>query len=313
MPAEALLFDVDGTLVDSVELHARAWQEAFDHFGKHIPFEAIRAQIGKGGDELMKALLGPEEMKRRGKKIDAYRSDLYKRKYLKAVRCFPRVCDLFQELRRRKVRIAHSSVRRLLWVTWNEWSASATTWSVARGSPSITGRSSASSARSSRVPCRKSTGTSTVARCSARSTPGLPTGCSGNPTNARPSTSASGASDCACQVIRPPIDLPPANSGSRSRAATATDSRMRSWSAGGRSMRRFPCSMYGNSYRSVATPSAASAPDNFSRKGWRMPAPAPCARTYRHHDSCGRRRITSASPRAARALPAGPDSARAPG
>jgi len=109
MPAEALLFDVDGTLVDSVDLHARAWQEAFDHFGKHIPFEAIRAQIGKGGDELMKALLGPEELKRRGKKIDAYRSDLYKRKYLKAVRCFPRVCDLFQELRRRNVRIALAS------------------------------------------------------------------------------------------------------------------------------------------------------------------------------------------------------------
>jgi len=76
MPAEALLFDVDGTLVDSVDLHARAWQEAFEHFGIRIPYQAIRAQIGKGGDELMKALLEPEELKRRGKKIDAYRTDL---------------------------------------------------------------------------------------------------------------------------------------------------------------------------------------------------------------------------------------------
>jgi phosphoglycolate phosphatase-like HAD superfamily hydrolase len=109
MPAEALLFDVDGTLVDSVDLHARAWQEAFEHFGKRIPYDAIRAQIGKGGDELMKELLEPEELKRRGKKIDAYRTDLYKRKYLKEVRGFPRVCDLFQELRRRNVRIALAS------------------------------------------------------------------------------------------------------------------------------------------------------------------------------------------------------------
>src|SRR5438874_1262187 len=73
MPAEALLFDVDGTLVDSVDLHARAWQEAFEHFGIRIPYQAIRAQIGKGGDELMKALLEPEELKRRGKKIAATR------------------------------------------------------------------------------------------------------------------------------------------------------------------------------------------------------------------------------------------------
>jgi len=109
MPAEALLFDVDGTLVDSVDLHARAWQEAFEHFGKRIPYDAIRAQIGKGGDELMKELLEPEELKRRGKKIDAYRTDLYKRKYLKEVRGLPRVCDLFQELRRRNVRIALAS------------------------------------------------------------------------------------------------------------------------------------------------------------------------------------------------------------
>jgi Haloacid dehalogenase-like hydrolase len=30
---EAVIFDIDGTLVDSVDLHARAWQEALQHFG----------------------------------------------------------------------------------------------------------------------------------------------------------------------------------------------------------------------------------------------------------------------------------------
>ncbi|HUF16903.1 MAG TPA: HAD hydrolase-like protein, partial [Thermoanaerobaculia bacterium] len=33
---EAIIFDVDGTLVDSNDLHARAWQEAFAHFGKEL-------------------------------------------------------------------------------------------------------------------------------------------------------------------------------------------------------------------------------------------------------------------------------------
>lgn len=97
MPAEAVLFDIDGTLVDSVDLHARAWQEAFEHFGKRIPFQSIRAQIGKGGDQLMKEFLSPEELERLADSIDKYRSELYKRKYLGQVRPFPRVRQLFQD------------------------------------------------------------------------------------------------------------------------------------------------------------------------------------------------------------------------
>jgi len=44
----AFIFDIDGTLVDSNELHVDAWDRAFRHFGKQFPREALRAQIGKG-------------------------------------------------------------------------------------------------------------------------------------------------------------------------------------------------------------------------------------------------------------------------
>ncbi|MCA1660558.1 MAG: HAD family phosphatase, partial [Verrucomicrobiaceae bacterium] len=44
----AAIFDLDGTLVDSNELHVRAWQETFRHFGTEIPLERLREQIGKG-------------------------------------------------------------------------------------------------------------------------------------------------------------------------------------------------------------------------------------------------------------------------
>jgi phosphoglycolate phosphatase-like HAD superfamily hydrolase len=109
MPSEALLFDIDGTLVDSVDLHARSWEEAFEHFGMRIPFAKIRPQIGKGGDELMKTLLPRQELEKRGEEIDRWRSDLFKRKFLGQVRAFPRVRELFQELLRRKLRIALAS------------------------------------------------------------------------------------------------------------------------------------------------------------------------------------------------------------
>ena len=57
----------------------------------------------------MKELLSPEELERSGEELDAFRSDLYKRKYLGQVRAFPRVRELFQELLRRGIRIALAS------------------------------------------------------------------------------------------------------------------------------------------------------------------------------------------------------------
>src|ERR1700737_954106 len=44
----AAIFDLDGTLLDSVDLHAIAWQEAMLEFGHDVSFEQARSQIGKG-------------------------------------------------------------------------------------------------------------------------------------------------------------------------------------------------------------------------------------------------------------------------
>lgn len=109
MATEAVIFDVDGTLVDSVDLHARAWQQAFAHFGHRISFEGIRAQIGKGGDQLMPVFLSQDELSLKGETIEAFRAGLWKGEYLKQVRAFPGVRELFQALLRRGLRIALAS------------------------------------------------------------------------------------------------------------------------------------------------------------------------------------------------------------
>jgi HAD superfamily hydrolase (TIGR01509 family) len=105
----AVIFDIDGTLIDSVDLHAGAWQEALRHFGYDRPFEEVRAQIGKGGDLVMAALLPDEEVRRRGKEIEAYRLDLFKREYLPRVRPFPAVRELFERIEADGKRIALAS------------------------------------------------------------------------------------------------------------------------------------------------------------------------------------------------------------
>ena len=75
---KAVIFDIEGTLVDSVDLHAQAWQEAFAHFGHEVAFADVRAQIGKGGDQLMPVFLSQEELDRRKDAIEVYRSNLFK-------------------------------------------------------------------------------------------------------------------------------------------------------------------------------------------------------------------------------------------
>jgi HAD superfamily hydrolase (TIGR01549 family) len=104
-----VIFDVDGTLVDSVDLHARAWQEAFEHFGKRFDYERVRYQIGKGGDQLMPVFLSEDELDEFGEELEEYRGQLFKRDYLPRVKGFPAVRELFERVGREGLQIALAS------------------------------------------------------------------------------------------------------------------------------------------------------------------------------------------------------------
>ncbi len=95
----AFIFDIDGTLVDSNELHVDSWDRAFRRFGKQFSREKLRAQIGKGSDQYLPEFLTPDELDRFGKELDDYRSDLFRKEYLPKVRAFPKVQELFERIR----------------------------------------------------------------------------------------------------------------------------------------------------------------------------------------------------------------------
>jgi HAD superfamily hydrolase (TIGR01549 family) len=96
---KAVIFDIDGTLIDSVDLHAKAWVEALKHFGHEIAFQDLRSQIGKGGDQILHGLLPPEAIEQRGEEIKDFRADLFRRRYMPQVRAFPGVRELFERIR----------------------------------------------------------------------------------------------------------------------------------------------------------------------------------------------------------------------
>jgi HAD superfamily hydrolase (TIGR01509 family) len=81
----------------------------FFRYGVQTDFRAVRDQIGKGGDKLMKVFLSEEQIARWGKQIEAERSELFKREYLPQVKPFPELRELFERLRRDEIEIALAS------------------------------------------------------------------------------------------------------------------------------------------------------------------------------------------------------------
>jgi HAD superfamily hydrolase (TIGR01509 family) len=105
----AAIFDIDGTLVDSNDLHAEAWRRVFQQFGRDIPFDQVRAQIGKGGDQLMPVFFSKEELDRIGKVMEKTRGQLFKSEFMPKVRPFPGVRDLFERLKADGLKITLAS------------------------------------------------------------------------------------------------------------------------------------------------------------------------------------------------------------
>jgi HAD superfamily hydrolase (TIGR01549 family) len=112
-PLKVVIFDIDGTLTDSVDIHAMAWQEALLHFGHEISYEKVRRQIGKGGDQLLQTLLSRSEYDDHGQKLEDFRGELFKRKYMKLIRPLSMVPELFRRIREQgtKVVLASSAKR----------------------------------------------------------------------------------------------------------------------------------------------------------------------------------------------------------
>jgi len=102
---DAVLFDVDGTLVDSNDLHATAWLEAFRHFGIVLPYERVRSQIGKGGDNLIPSLLPDDIADRLHEEIETFRGELFMRDYLPRSRPFPGAADLLRRLHEEEAKL----------------------------------------------------------------------------------------------------------------------------------------------------------------------------------------------------------------
>jgi HAD superfamily hydrolase (TIGR01509 family) len=117
---DALIFDVDGTLVDTNAAHVEVWRRTLATIGLAVAPEQIFCEVGQGGDRLVLSILGPEGAQQQGAALLRQWPETYKA-YLRALppgqpRVFPKVAELFGALRDRGIRtaLATSNSRELM-------------------------------------------------------------------------------------------------------------------------------------------------------------------------------------------------------
>jgi len=86
---DAVLLDIDGTLVDSNGAHACAWSDAFADHGRHHPPDQIRPLIGNGGDKLLRELASLDHESGEGEEISELRAEIFRTRYLPGIQPTP--------------------------------------------------------------------------------------------------------------------------------------------------------------------------------------------------------------------------------
>jgi HAD superfamily hydrolase (TIGR01549 family) len=111
-PGRALIFDVDGTLVDSNDAHAAAWAEALRDFDIDREVDSIVPLIGMGGDKLLPRVAGVSSDSDLGRQIMSRRRELFRTVYFDHLRPFPATRELFERLCADGVRLGIASSAR---------------------------------------------------------------------------------------------------------------------------------------------------------------------------------------------------------
>jgi beta-phosphoglucomutase-like phosphatase (HAD superfamily) len=79
---EGVIFDIDGTLLDSNDAHAQSWVDTFTEAGYSVPLKGVRPLIGMGADKLLPKIIGIRHDSDEGKKLTERRSEIFRTSYL---------------------------------------------------------------------------------------------------------------------------------------------------------------------------------------------------------------------------------------
>jgi phosphoglycolate phosphatase-like HAD superfamily hydrolase len=105
----AVLFDIDGTLVNSNDAHAEAWVKAFAEAGVPVNPVAVRRAIGMGGDKLIPAVSGLASEDAKAKQIAERRGAIFVKEHVPRLRAFRDAAALVSAVKSPGHRVAAAS------------------------------------------------------------------------------------------------------------------------------------------------------------------------------------------------------------
>ena len=106
---KGVIFDVDGTLIDSNPAHTQAWLQAFEEFGLKAKAEEIRRSIGMGGDKIIPMQTPWDDKEPQGKELARRRGEIFKERYLPNLNAFRGARELVEALHRQGLKLAVAS------------------------------------------------------------------------------------------------------------------------------------------------------------------------------------------------------------
>jgi HAD superfamily hydrolase (TIGR01549 family) len=106
---KAVIFDIDGTLIDSNDAHAESFVAAFKEFGKTVPFVEMKWLIGMGADKILEKYLTKREIEEFGEDLTEYRKRLFLKDYLPELKTFPKTRELLEKIKRDDKKLALAS------------------------------------------------------------------------------------------------------------------------------------------------------------------------------------------------------------
>jgi len=102
---KAVLWDLDGVLVDTAPFHFQAWQELFQSLGKGFADVDFRRTFGLRNDAILRDILG-ELTAAEVERLAQRKEELYRDKVEGRVTAIPGAIDLLRRLQRRGSKIA---------------------------------------------------------------------------------------------------------------------------------------------------------------------------------------------------------------
>ena len=106
---KAVIFDIDGTLIDSNAAHAESFVKAFVKYKKEVSFKEMKELIGMGADKILEKYLSKDEIEEFGDDLTEYRTKIFLEEFMPEIKTFPKLRKLFEKINADAIKIVLAS------------------------------------------------------------------------------------------------------------------------------------------------------------------------------------------------------------